>query len=74
MSDNSTFYFQSYSEWRSALTERCNIRLTPDYARKRLAALNDNNDAHTKEFAEKYGDAYLQQVIQWFEQAEQESQ
>ncbi|GLS26618.1 hypothetical protein [Marinibactrum halimedae] len=65
------FYFQSYEEWRHALTKRCNIDLTPDYARKRIAALRNSNDSHTKEFSAKYGQAYLKQVIQWFEQAEQ---
>ena len=71
MNDAANFYFQSYNEWRLALTERCKIKLTQDYARTRISALQDSSDPHTQEFAAKYGEAYLQQVIQWFEQAEQ---
>lgn len=67
------FYFQSYAEWRSALTQRCKIPLTADYARSRIVALSDPNDPHTREFTSAYGDAYLNQVIQWFQQAENES-
>ena len=72
MSDTSHFYFQSYTEWRDALTQRCKINLTKDYARARIDSLRNGNDPHTQEFAAKYGDAYLQQVIQWFEHAEQQ--
>lgn len=61
------FYFQTYTEWRDALTQRCNIKLTADYARSRIAALSDANDPHTQEFAAKYGEDYLKQVIEWFE-------
>ncbi|MDJ0910522.1 MAG: hypothetical protein QNI99_15090 [Woeseiaceae bacterium] len=73
MTDTSGFYFQTYTEWRDALTRRCGIDLTPDYARSRISALQDSSDKTTREFAAKYGDAYLQQVIQWFEQAERDS-
>lgn len=67
------FYFQSYNEWRHAITERCNINLTSEYVRSRITALRDSSDRATQEFTSKYGEAYLQQVIRWFEQAEQES-
>lgn len=72
MTDTSGFYFQSYAEWRDALTQRCGIDLTADYARSRISALQDPSDKATKEFTAKYGDAYLRQVVQWFEQAERE--
>ncbi|MEO1035851.1 MAG: hypothetical protein AAFX44_09860 [Pseudomonadota bacterium] len=72
MTDTSDFHFQSYAEWRQALTERCGINLTPDYARSRISALQDPKNPSTKEFTATYGQAYLQQVIQWFEQAERD--
>lgn len=68
MSDTSDFYFQSFNEWHHAITVRCNINLTPDYARTRIAALQDPQDKTTQEFIAKYGQAYTQQVIKWFEQ------
>lgn len=62
-------YFQSYSEWRTALTVRCGIRLTPEYARERITALQDPADRSTCEFVKFYGEAYRQQVIEWFAKA-----
>ncbi|GAM57554.1 hypothetical protein JCM19232_3379 [Vibrio ishigakensis] len=73
MADNTEFYFHDYNEWRQAITERCNIKLTPEYSRSRIAALQDSSDRTTQEFTEKYGEAYLSQVISWFQQAETES-
>lgn len=70
MTDTSDFYFKSFEEWRQAITIRCNIKLTPDYARTRINALQDPKDKMTQQFKTKYGEAYLQQVIRWFEQAE----
>jgi len=62
--------FQSYHEWRHALTELAGIPLTREYARERIQALQNPQDSHTDDFRKQYGDAYLQQVIRWFEQAE----
>ena len=73
MAENSNFYFQSYWEWREAITERCNITLSSDYAKSRLSALGNPEDPGTREFTAKYGEDYLRQVIQWFEQAEREA-
>ena len=70
MTDTTNFYFQNYAEWRHTITERCNIKLTPDYARTRITALQNPADKATQEFTAIYGDAYRQQVIQWFEQVE----
>ncbi|MEM8562966.1 MAG: hypothetical protein AAGF57_12060 [Pseudomonadota bacterium] len=71
MSDTRHFYFQDYAEWHQAITQRCNIKLTAEYARSRLSALRDSGDPTTREFVAKYGEAYLRQVIEWFERAEQ---
>lgn len=73
MTDTSDFYFKSYEQWHHAITTHCNIELTPDYARSRVSALKDSSNKSTKEFTSKYGEAYLNQVIEWFERAEQSS-
>ncbi|MEM6791682.1 MAG: hypothetical protein AAF928_18900 [Myxococcota bacterium] len=70
MTEEANFYFQTYAEWREALTVRCGIALTPEYARERVAALRNPDEPTTRDFAAKYGDAYLRQVIEWFEKAE----
>lgn len=61
------FYFQNYAEWRHAFAERCKIPLTPQYAQERIEALKNPSDPSTAEFTATYGEAYLQQVITWFE-------
>ena len=70
MIDTTDFYFQSYSEWHKAITERCKIDLTPEYVRSRISALQNPKDKSTQEFKLKYGEPYLQQVIEWFKQAD----
>lgn len=65
---------QNYAEWVECLTVRCRIPLTPEYARERIAALNDLSDASTSRFQELYGDDYRLQVIQWFERSLPESE
>jgi hypothetical protein len=65
------FYFSSYEQWREAYGARCGIKLTPEYCRERIRALNDPNEPSTAEFVKCYGKDYLRQVVQWFERAEQ---
>jgi hypothetical protein len=72
MKDTSSFYFQSYSEWYNAITTRCNIKLTNDYIETRVKALKDSHNPQTREFTEKYGTDYVNQVIDWFERAGQD--
>ncbi|MEM8925335.1 MAG: hypothetical protein AAGD35_17670 [Actinomycetota bacterium] len=60
---------QTFDEWRRCITVDCGIDLTPAFITMRLTALQDRSDAHTAQFAETYGDDYLQQVIEWFELA-----
>lgn len=73
MTQHTRFYFETFAEWRDALTRRCGIELTPAYARQRLAALRDPADPTTREFTAKYGQAYLDQVVAWFERAARRS-
>lgn len=62
-------YFQTYEQWRESYGARCGITLTADYARERLAALNDPADRATREFTACYGEDYRRQVVAWFERA-----
>ncbi|MBD3894909.1 hypothetical protein IEI94_03460 [Halomonas sp. ML-15] len=59
----------SYDEWRYCITEICGISLTESYIRKRINALNDQQDFMTARFIELYGEAHHQQTLAWFEQA-----
>lgn len=66
-------FFQSYSEWREALTVRCGIHLTGAYARERIAALKNDRDPATVDFVRCYGEDYRNQVMAWFQRAEREN-
>lgn len=63
----------SYHQWRECITVRCGIPLTADYIEGRLQELRDTAHPRTIEFAHKYGEAYTQQIIRWFEQAAREA-
>ncbi|MEM9701134.1 MAG: hypothetical protein AAF907_01670 [Planctomycetota bacterium] len=62
---------QSYEQWRQFTTVNCGIRLTGDYVQSRLQELRDAKRPATAEFAKKYGDDYLQNVINWLERSQQ---
>lgn len=66
-------HFTTYEEWRHALTVTCGIPLTTAYARERVMALREPSDRATKDFTAHYGEAYLRQVITWFERAAREA-
>jgi hypothetical protein len=59
----------SYQAWRHCIEVDCGQLLTRGYIQQRLAALSNPHDAQTAAFAAKYGETYLKQVVQWFEQA-----
>ena len=62
----------SYKQWRNCIEVRCKIRLTPTFIRERLAQLQDDKHAKTREFARLYGDDHLQRTIAWFRRAADE--
>ncbi len=62
----------SYEQWRNCIEVRCKIRLTPAFIRERLAELQDDKQAKTREFARLYGVDHLQRTIAWFRRAADE--
>lgn len=62
----------SYSEWKHCITVLCQIQLTPEFVKGRIAALSDKSSPGTARFIELYSDGYRLRVIQWFEQAQKE--
>lgn len=64
---------RSYQQWRECITVHCRISLSKTYIASRLVELRNSSHPKTHEFLEKYGQAYLSQVIQWFETAQKES-
>lgn len=60
---------RNYAEWHYCITVECGLKLTPDFIRARLAALQNNADVHTRQFRQCYGADHHRQVISWFKQA-----
>ena len=63
---------RNYDEWRHCIEHWCGIQLSADYIEKRLRALNNRKDDHTRRLLECYGEDHLQALIQWFEKARAE--
>ena len=63
---------QDYDAWVRCITVDCGIPLTVDFIEKRLSALRDGSDAHTKRYLTVYGQDHLDRVIGWFEKALEE--
>ena len=66
-------YFETYDEWRDAMTNRCGLPLTATYCDERIQALQNGRDASTKDFVKLYGSAYLDRVVSWFERARRDA-
>ncbi len=64
---------RSYEEWRTCITVRCRIPLTRSFVETRMTELQDETHPGTREFRDRYGDAYLEQVVAWFETARAEA-
>ena len=61
--------FTNYDEWRNTMIERAGLTLDHDYCTERIAALQDEDNSHTKSFLKSYGATYRDQVVTWFQQA-----
>ena len=61
---------KTYEEWRHCITVECGLELTPEYISERISALQNDGDYHTQRFVELYGQQHLQQVLDWFIQAQ----
>ncbi|MEM6972842.1 MAG: hypothetical protein AAF577_08550 [Pseudomonadota bacterium] len=59
----------TYEEWEHCITVSCGIPLTADFVATRIAALENENDYHTKRFVEVWGDGHRAQTLQWFREA-----
>jgi hypothetical protein len=63
----------TYASWRHCITVKCGLALTPDYIAARLAALHDEQDAHTCELRRLYGEPHYRSLLAWFAQAQREA-
>ncbi|MBB4758538.1 hypothetical protein XarjCFBP7653_05250 [Xanthomonas arboricola] len=62
----------SYTAWRHCIEVDCGQPLTASFIARRLASLHDLGDHHTQQFLRRWGQAHLEQAIEWFERALQD--
>lgn len=60
---------RTYDEWAHCITVDCGIPLTPDFARERIAALEDMSDHNTQRFIDRWGRAHHARTLGWFRKA-----
>lgn len=56
---------QSFDEWRNCIVNDCKVKLTQEFAQKRLAVYQDRSNSETKKFVALYGEQHLQNIINW---------
>lgn len=56
---------QTYAQWKHCIEKDCKIPLTKDFAQARLAVYSDAEHQETKKFINLYGNAHLNNVIDW---------
>ncbi len=59
---------QTFNDWTNCIVNDCKINLTKDFAEKRLAVYQDNQNTETQKFISLYGEQHLQNIINWFNQ------
>ena len=59
---------ETFKEWKLCISVQCNIHLNADFARERLAVLQNNEHLETQKFKALYGQKHLDNIINWFKQ------
>lgn len=62
---------KTYEQWQHCIVVECGLELSAQYISQRITALKNDKDQSTKQFLKLYGKEYLEQVIAWFTQAQQ---
>lgn len=61
---------RTYEEWKSCIVNDCKIKLTKEYAEKRIKIYENQDHPETRKFRELYGEQYLNIVIHWFKRSQ----
>lgn len=61
--------YESYSHWRTMMTETAGLTLDADYCKERISVLTREKDASTVAFINLYGAKHRDQIVRWFEKA-----
>ena len=56
----------TFEEWIRCIEQDCGVRLTSDFAQKRIDVYRNPKHPETKKFISLYGEHHLGNVIEWF--------
>lgn len=56
----------NFEEWRNCIVNDCKIKLTREFAKKRLNIYQNAKHPETKDFIRLYGKQHLNNIIYWF--------
>ena len=59
---------QTFEEWKHCIIHDCKIALNKEFAKNRLAILEDKNHKETLKFVSLYGQKHLKNIISWYKQ------
>lgn len=57
---------QTFEEWKDCIVYDCNIKLTKEFAQKRLAVYQNSKNKETQDFVKLYGRQHLKNIINWY--------
>ncbi|MEM6722869.1 MAG: hypothetical protein AAF598_02465 [Bacteroidota bacterium] len=55
----------TFEEWKNCIVNDCKIKLTKEFAQKRLTVYLNNHNPETKKFIQLYGKEHLNNIIHW---------
>ena len=58
----------TFEEWRNCIVNDCGIKLTKEFAQKRLRVYQNAAHPETRKFVELYGKQHLDNIIHWYKQ------
>jgi hypothetical protein len=56
---------QSFEEWKHCIENDCKIKLTKEFAKKRLSVYLNRKETETQKFISLYGEQHLENIIKW---------
>lgn len=57
---------RNFEDWKDCIVNQCRIKLTKDFAQKRLKVYENESHTETRQFVELYGKDHLNNIIYWY--------
>ncbi|MEM6698670.1 MAG: hypothetical protein AAF599_09765 [Bacteroidota bacterium] len=64
----------NFEEWKNCIVNDCRIKLTKEYAQRRLKIYEDKRHKETKEFIRLYGENHWNNIVYWLKKVAESSE